>query len=74
MIKPTSKQLDYLELLVQGYTYKEIASTLGKSLDTVKTTMYLLRKRNSTDSSIQLVVVVLQQGWIDLNTLRRPDG
>ncbi len=68
---PSARQLDYVELLAQGYTYEQMADALSVSTNTVKNMMDSRRKAYNVTNSIDLVVLFLQHGWISLNTLRR---
>lgn len=60
----TAKELEILQLLVEGMPQKQIAMELGLSAKTVKRYFSLIRKKTRVGSTYQLVAVAVERGWV----------
>jgi len=63
-IKPTPRQLEILQLIAYGYTYRKIALKLGISHQTIKNHLSDMRDRIKVDSTHQAVAIGIRKGWI----------
>ena len=57
--QPTSRELDVLKLIVEGYSNREIAQHLNVSQNTVKTHVRGLMNKFGVDRRIQLVAIAM---------------
>lgn len=62
--RPTPRQLQILQLIADGDTFRAIALELGISQQTVKNHMLDLRHRLKAVSSPNAVAIAIRQGWI----------
>lgn len=68
--EPTTRELEVLELLVEGLQNKVIAHALGISLETVKSHIRVLMRKLDAGSRTELVVHALQRSLVQLPTMR----
>lgn len=61
---PSKRELEVLALIAKGYSSKQIADQLFISDYTVQTHRRNLMERYETQTSIELVMLGLRQGWI----------
>ncbi len=62
----TPAKLEVLQLLSQGYTYKEIAVSLKKGRPTVAKQLGQLRERFNCKSNSQLILYIVEKGWLSM--------
>lgn len=60
----TEKQIETLELIAHGHSYKEVAAIRWVSPETVKTQMYLIRLRLGAKNTAHAVYLALERGYI----------
>lgn len=63
--KPTPKQLEYLALMAEGYTDREIGRIVGRSYHTIRTQTELVIRRMHCRSRTQAVARCLREGWME---------
>lgn len=63
---PSKRELEILVLIAKGYPSKQIADQLFISDHTVQTHRRNLMERYETQTSIELVMLALRQGWISI--------
>lgn len=63
---PSKRELEVLSLIAKGYASKQIAEQLFISDHTVQAHRRNLMERYETQTSIELVMLGLRQGWITL--------
>ena len=55
-----------LELLQRGYSYDDVAATLGVSINTVRTHVRVIYERLGVTTKVEAVMTGLELGIIDL--------
>jgi len=63
--KPTPKQLEYLALMAEGYTDREIGRIVGRSYHTIRTQTQLVCQRMHCRSRTQAVAKCFREGWME---------
>ena len=61
---PGKQQQRCLDLLAEGFLYKEIAARMGLSEHTVVAHLLKLRNRCGAHSQVQLIMAAWKRGWI----------
>lgn len=56
----TKEEAKIINMMTEGYTHKEIAGKIGKTLDDVANTVTAIKKRYQCRSSVQLVAKLLR--------------
>jgi len=64
MIPPTPRQLQILQRVAEGDTFRKIALDLGICHGTVKNQMLNIRRRINARSSENAVAIAFREGWI----------
>ncbi len=59
------RETQILELLKEGYTYREIAQRIGRSVPTVKVYMRLIFARLGAKNATQAVAIAIRQKLIN---------
>ncbi len=62
----SSREMEILQLIVRGYSNKEIAHELGISRQTVKNHMTSILRKLSVNDRTQAALYALRRGWIRL--------
>ena len=62
---PTPKQLEYLALMAEGYTDREIGRIVGRSYHTIRTQTQLVCQRMHCRSRTQAVAKCIREGWME---------
>lgn len=62
--KPTPVQLELLERLSRGLTYKQAALERGVSEATIKNTAWELKRRIQAETMPHAMVIAMRKGWI----------
>jgi len=65
------REMEILELVIQGMSNREIAYHLGISHQTVKNHMTAILRKLSVDDRTQAAVYALSRGWVRLDKTRR---
>jgi len=60
------REQEILELLKEGYTRKEIAAKLDRSLTTIKGNIRLIRAKLHARNTLQAVVIAIRKGCLGL--------
>lgn len=63
----SDREMEVLELVVEGKSNKEIAATLGISHQTVKNHITSILRKFGVEDRTQAVVYALKRGWVKLN-------
>ncbi len=63
----SDREMEVLELVVQGKSNKEIAALLGISHQTVKNHITSILRKFGVEDRTQAVVYALKRGWVKLN-------
>jgi two-component system response regulator DegU len=63
----SDREMEVLELVVEGKSNKEIASLLGISHQTVKNHITSILRKFGVEDRTQAVVYALKRGWVKLN-------
>jgi len=64
MTRPTIRQLQILQCVAEGDTFRKIALDLGICHGTVKNQMLYIRRRIGARSSENAVAIAMRRGWI----------
>lgn len=67
----TDREAEFLAYLADGLTYKQIATMVGPSLNSVRTTFNTVFSKLGARSGVQAVAIAIHHGW--LPTLRLPE-
>ena len=62
--KPSPYVLSILQLIAEGYSYKEIGKRLGKSNAALCQVVYYAVRDNKLRGRIPLVIYAIRKGWI----------
>lgn len=62
----TPRQIEILQLLANGYNYKEISAMLGITMHTIKNHMWNIGLRMNTTGQVQSIMYAAHIGLIDL--------
>ena len=65
MITLTSREKQILRLLAEGYTHKEIADKLDKTVPALRFEMRILRAKLGAENSTQAVATAIREGHIN---------
>tara|TARA_R110002020_G_scaffold16515_16_gene58318 strand:- start:1787 stop:1993 length:207 start_codon:yes stop_codon:yes gene_type:complete len=60
--KLTARELEVVELIVKGLRYKEIATSLGLSYETIKTYVGRIRKKLGVSSKTEVAMWAIRNG------------
>lgn len=60
----TPRELKLIDLVSQGYLYKQVAEEIGTTEQTVKNYMRRLFNKCGADNAAHLVGMALRKGWI----------
>lgn len=60
----SKREMEVLELLVKGYTYKRIAADTFVSIDTIRTHIKSIYHKLQVNSATEAVAKALQQKWV----------
>ena len=63
----SDREMEVLELVVEGKSNKEIAAQLGISHQTVKNHITSILRKFGVEDRTQAVVYALKRGWVKLN-------
>jgi DNA-binding NarL/FixJ family response regulator len=64
---PSEAERVLLQEVARGYSYREIARHLGRAEQTIRNNVGRLCKQYNLDNRVQLTVLALAQGWVDLD-------
>lgn len=59
----TAEEVRVINLLTEGYTYKEIATKINRPFRWVGCTITRLKRKNKCRSSVQLIAVILRDTY-----------
>lgn len=68
MKEPTKTQRLYIQLLVDGYSQKQIAAKLGKSRKTIEVCLHKVRRNFGLQSNYQVVALAVSWGWVNVQS------
>ena len=60
--KLTARELEVVKLIVEGLRYKEIATSLGLSYETIKTYVGRIRKKLDVSSKTEVAMWAIRNG------------
>ncbi|MFA5937203.1 MAG: LuxR C-terminal-related transcriptional regulator [Candidatus Paceibacterota bacterium] len=67
--RPTTREIEMLDLVSQGCVYKQVAYKLGIAEQTVKNTMSTMCRRFNARTPAQMVRLMLEMGYLPIRKI-----